>query len=51
MRAAVPRLRADGLRGGYAYSDAQTRDARLVVSVAATAVAHSRGQCGPGRRT
>jgi glycerol-3-phosphate dehydrogenase len=40
VQAAVPRLRVDGLRGGYAYSDAQTRDARLVVSVAATAVAH-----------
>jgi glycerol-3-phosphate dehydrogenase len=35
---AFPRLRTDGLTGGFAYSDARTQDARLVVSVARTAV-------------
>lgn len=35
---AMPHLRRDGLSGGFSYSDAQTDDARLVVSVAKTAV-------------
>ncbi|MGQ0848777.1 MAG: glycerol-3-phosphate dehydrogenase/oxidase [Actinomycetota bacterium] len=35
---AVPLLRTDGLRGGFAYSDAQTDDARLVIALARTAV-------------
>ena len=34
----VPGLRPDGLVGGFAYSDAQTDDARLVVTLAKTAV-------------
>ncbi len=34
----MPRLRGEGLTGGFAYSDAQTDDARLVVTVAKTAV-------------
>jgi glycerol-3-phosphate dehydrogenase len=37
---AAPLLRTDGLRGGFAYSDAQTDDARLVIAVARTAVRH-----------
>ena len=37
---AAPRLRAEGLRGGFAYSDAQTDDARLVIALARTAVDH-----------
>lgn len=36
--ALVPRLRPEGLRVGYVYSDAQTDDARMVVAVARTAV-------------
>jgi glycerol-3-phosphate dehydrogenase len=36
--ALVPRLRTDGLRSGFVYSDAQTDDARLVMAVARTAV-------------
>lgn len=35
---AMPLLRRDGLTGGLAYSDAQTDDARLVLSLAKTAV-------------
>jgi glycerol-3-phosphate dehydrogenase len=35
---AIPLLRRDGLTGGFAYSDAQTDDARLVVSLVKTAV-------------
>jgi glycerol-3-phosphate dehydrogenase len=37
---AAPLLRTDGLRGGFAYSDAQTDDARLVIAVVRTAVRH-----------
>jgi glycerol-3-phosphate dehydrogenase len=40
VRAAAPLLRKEGLRGGFAYSDAQTDDARLVVALARTAVRH-----------
>jgi glycerol-3-phosphate dehydrogenase len=35
---AAPRLRREGLRGGFVYSDAQTDDARLVIALARTAV-------------
>lgn len=35
---AAPLLRTEGLRGGFAYSDAQTDDARLVIALARTAV-------------
>jgi glycerol-3-phosphate dehydrogenase len=34
----IPRLRTEGLRSGYVYSDAQTDDARLVLAVLRTAV-------------
>ena len=34
----APRLRPDGLRGGFSYWDAQTDDARLVIALARTAV-------------
>lgn len=34
----MPHLATEGLRGGFIYSDAQTEDSRLVVSVAKTAV-------------
>ncbi|HUO46541.1 MAG TPA: glycerol-3-phosphate dehydrogenase/oxidase [Acidimicrobiia bacterium] len=34
----VPRLRSDGLRSGYVYSDAQTDDARLVLAVVKAAI-------------
>lgn len=34
----MPRLRPEGLRGGFVYSDAQTDDARLVVALLKTAV-------------
>ncbi|MDH5293578.1 MAG: glycerol-3-phosphate dehydrogenase/oxidase, partial [Acidimicrobiia bacterium] len=34
----MPRLRPNGLKGGFVYSDAQTDDARLVISVLKTAV-------------
>lgn len=34
----MPLLRTDGLRSGFAYSDAQTDDARLVIALARTAV-------------
>ena len=37
---AAPRLRSEGLRGGFVYSDAQTDDARLVIALARTAVDH-----------
>lgn len=37
-RARVPGLRPEGLKGGFAYSDAQTDDARLVITLAKTAV-------------
>jgi glycerol-3-phosphate dehydrogenase len=37
---AAPRLRSQGLRGGFAYSDAQTDDARLVIALARTAADH-----------
>jgi glycerol-3-phosphate dehydrogenase len=38
MKQAMPLLRTDGLRSGFAYSDAQTDDARLVIALARTAV-------------
>lgn len=38
LLAAVPSLHATGLTGGFVYSDAQTDDARLVVTLAKTAV-------------
>ncbi|MEX0757833.1 MAG: FAD-dependent oxidoreductase, partial [Acidimicrobiia bacterium] len=38
LLATIPTLRYDGLNGGFVYSDAQTDDARLVVSLAKTAV-------------
>ncbi len=34
----MPRVRGEGLRGGFVYSDAQTDDARLVITLAKTAV-------------
>lgn len=34
----IPMIRRQGLVGGFAYSDAQTDDARLVITVAKTAV-------------
>lgn len=34
----MPLLRTEGLRSGFAYSDAQTDDARLVIALARTAV-------------
>lgn len=40
VMSAVPRLRREGLRGGFVYSDAQTDDARLVIALARTAVDH-----------
>ncbi len=40
VRRAAPLLRTEGLRGGFAYSDAQTDDARLVIALARTAVRH-----------
>lgn len=36
----MPLVKPDGLRGGFTYSDAQTDDARLVVTLAKTAVGH-----------
>lgn len=39
LRSLCPPLRADGLRGGYRYLDAQTDDARLVLRVLREAVA------------
>lgn len=38
LLAAIPTLRHEGLEGGFAYSDAQTDDARLVVGLAKSAV-------------
>lgn len=38
LLATIPTLRHDGLNGGFVYSDAQTDDARLVVSLIKTAV-------------
>ena len=38
LEQAVPRLRVEGLRSGFVYSDAQTDDARLVIAIARTAV-------------
>lgn len=35
---AAPKLRKEGLRGGFSYWDAQTDDSRLVIAVARTAV-------------
>ncbi|MGH8924106.1 MAG: glycerol-3-phosphate dehydrogenase/oxidase [Acidimicrobiia bacterium] len=40
VRQAAPLLRTEGLRGAFAYSDAQTDDARLVIALARTAVRH-----------
>ena len=34
----IPNLKAEGLRSGFVYSDAQTDDARLVLAIARTAV-------------
>ncbi len=44
----MPKLDTDGLRGGFVYSDAQTDDARLVVTLAKTAV-HRFGAVAVGR--
>jgi glycerol-3-phosphate dehydrogenase len=38
MLATLPTLRHDGLTGGFVYSDAQTDDARLVITLLKTAV-------------
>ncbi len=38
LLADLPRLRPEGLKSGFVYSDAQTDDARLVVSLLKTAV-------------
>lgn len=38
IKSAMPLLRTGGLRSGFAYSDAQTDDARLVIALARTAV-------------
>jgi glycerol-3-phosphate dehydrogenase len=38
LLASIPTLRHEGLEGGFVYSDAQTDDARLVVSLVKTAV-------------
>ncbi len=38
IRSMMPLLKDDGLKGGFVYSDAQTDDARLVVTLAKTAV-------------
>jgi glycerol-3-phosphate dehydrogenase len=38
LLAELPTLRPEGLKGGFVYSDAQTDDARLVVSLVKTAV-------------
>lgn len=38
LREAAPRLRPEGLRSGFVYSDARTDDARLVIAIARTAV-------------
>ena len=39
LLASIPTLRHEGLEGGFAYSDAQTDDARLVVGLVKSAVA------------
>lgn len=44
----MPRIKTDGLRGGFVYSDAQTDDARLVLTLAKTAV-HRFGAVAVGR--
>ncbi|MGH8928469.1 MAG: glycerol-3-phosphate dehydrogenase/oxidase [Acidimicrobiia bacterium] len=38
LETAVPRLRTEGLRFGFVYSDAQTDDVRLVIAIVRTAV-------------
>ena len=38
LLAALPTLKHEGLKGGFVYSDAQTDDARLVISLLKTAV-------------
>lgn len=38
LQTLTPLLRTEGLRSGFAYSDAQTDDARLVIALARTAV-------------
>jgi glycerol-3-phosphate dehydrogenase len=38
LLAQLPTLRHEGLKGGFVYSDAQTDDARLVISLVKTAV-------------
>ncbi|MEX2425111.1 MAG: FAD-dependent oxidoreductase, partial [Acidimicrobiia bacterium] len=38
LLASIPTLRHEGLEGGFAYSDAQTDDARLVIGLVKTAV-------------
>ena len=38
LLASIPTLRPEGLEGGFAYSDAQTDDARLVIGLVKTAV-------------
>ncbi|MGF1666135.1 MAG: FAD-dependent oxidoreductase [Acidimicrobiia bacterium] len=38
LRRLMPSVRPEGLKGGFVYSDAQTDDARLVVTVLKTAV-------------
>ena len=38
LHAALPKLRAEGLKGGFAYQDAQTDDSRLAITVLKTAV-------------
>ncbi|MCS7050168.1 MAG: FAD-dependent oxidoreductase, partial [Thermomicrobium sp.] len=40
LRQRVPSLRGDGLLGGFAYADARTDDARLVLNVLVTARDH-----------
>ena len=38
LHAALPKLRSEGLKGGFAYQDAQTDDSRLAITVLKTAV-------------
>ncbi len=38
LHAALPKLRTEGLKGGFAYQDAQTDDSRLAITVLKTAV-------------
>ncbi len=49
--ARVPGLRRHGLTGGFVYSDAQTDDARLVVTLVKTAVRHGAVAVGRIRAT